>query len=159
MKNALFAGSFDPFTIGHEYIVNKALLLFDKIIIGIGDNSSKSCMLSLENREKIIKKGFYNNPKIEIVNYSGLTVDFCKKHNCNFILRGLRNSIDLEYEKNIAYTNKLLENGIETIFILSLPEHSFISSSIVREIVKYKGDLTGLLPANISSEEFYSLLY
>ena len=160
-RTAVFAGTFDPFTIAHEHIVNKAQHLFDKIIIAIGENSTKTCMLSTKKRKEIIEKVFNKNKnfaynKIEIKSYSGLTVDFCKQYNCRYILRGLRNSVDFEYEKTTAGINKLLNSNIETVFILSETEYSFISSSVVREIVRHNGDLTSFLPSNISTEEFYS---
>lgn len=150
---ALFPGSFDPFTIGHESVVKRALTLFDKIIIGIGDNNLKSTMLSIEKRIEIINKVFINEPKVEIKTYSGLTIDFCKKNNCNFILRGLRTSADFEFERAIGQTNKLLEKNIETVFILTLPEHTFISSSIVRDILKNKGELSHFLPSGILASD------
>lgn len=150
---AIFPGSFDPFTAGHESVVRRALPLFDKIIIGIGDNNSKKEFLSLEKRLAIIKKVFADEPKIDVKIYSGLTVDFCKNNNCKFILRGLRTSADFEFERAIGQTNKLLENKIETVFILTLPEHTFISSSIVRDIIKNKGDLSKFLPKGIDEKD------
>ncbi len=151
---AIFPGSFDPFTVGHESVLRRALPLFDKIIIGIGDNNSKSAFLSIEKRKNIIEKVFVDNPKIEVQIYSGLTVDFCKIMNCKYILRGLRTSADFEFERAIGQTNKLLDNDIETVFILTLPEHTFISSSIVRDIIKNNGDLSAFLPKGISRDDF-----
>jgi pantetheine-phosphate adenylyltransferase len=152
-KIALFPGSFDPFTVGHESVVRRALNLFDKIIIGIGDNNTKSSFISISKRISVIEKLFANDPKIQILTYSGLTVDFCKKNNCNFILRGLRTSADFEFERAIGQTNMLLDNEIETVFLLTLPEHSFISSSIVRDIFKNNGNLNGFLPEGICRED------
>jgi len=149
-KIALFPGSFDPFTIGHESVVRRAMPLFDKIIIGVGDNNSKSTLLDINKRIAIINKVFAGESNIEVKTYSGLTVDFCKKTNSNFILRGLRTSADFEFERAIGQTNKLLDENIETVFILTLPEHSFISSSIVRDIIKNKGNLLPFLPTGIS---------
>jgi pantetheine-phosphate adenylyltransferase len=151
---ALFPGSFDPFTVGHESVVKRALPLFDKIIIGIGDNNTKSGFVSMEKRVAIINKVFSGEPKVEVMTYTGLTVEFCKKNNCNFILRGLRTSADFEFERAIGHTNKLLDEYIETVFILTLPEHTFISSSIVRDIMKNKGNLKPFLPESISIEDF-----
>lgn len=152
-RNAIFPGSFDPFTVGHESVVKRALPLFDKIIIGVGNNIAKSTMLDLEKRIKIINKIFKSEPKIEVKAYSGLTVDFCKTNHCNYILRGLRTSSDFEFERAIGHTNKLLNENIETVFILTLPEHSFISSSIVRDIIKNKGDIKPFIPKCISPKD------
>lgn len=149
LRIALFPGSFDPFTVGHESVVKRALPIFDKIIIGVGDNISKSTFLNIEKRIKIIKKIFGDEPKIEVKAYSGLTVDFCQANNCGFILRGLRTSADFEFERAIGQTNKLLNESIETVFLLTLPEHTFISSSIVRDIIKNKGNLKPFLSDNI----------
>jgi pantetheine-phosphate adenylyltransferase len=156
-KFALFPGSFDPFTVGHESVVRRALPLFDKIIIGVGDNITKSTLLSIEKRILLIEKVFHNEPKIEIKAYSGLTVDFCKYNNCGFILRGLRTSADFEFERAIGQTNKLLENSIETVFLLTLPEHTFISSSIVRDIMKNNGNLQAFLPSGITQKDLENI--
>ncbi|MDR2010820.1 MAG: pantetheine-phosphate adenylyltransferase [Bacteroidales bacterium] len=150
---ALFPGSFDPFTVGHESVVKRALPLFDKIIIGVGDNSSKTTMMNIDKRIMLIGKVFSGEPDVEIRTYSGLTVDFCKKNNCNYILRGLRTSADFEFERAIGQANKLLENSIETVFLLTLPEHTFISSSIVRDIIKNEGDISHFLPSGITIED------
>jgi pantetheine-phosphate adenylyltransferase len=152
-RQAIFPGSFDPFTAGHESVVERALPLFDKIIIGVGDNISKSTMLNIETRISIIKKVFPDSDKIEVVPYSGLTVEFAKKNNCKYILRGLRTSADFEFERAIGQTNKLLNEDIETVFILTKPEHTFISSSIVRDVYKNNGDLTPFLPKGITKED------
>ncbi|HNQ69333.1 MAG TPA: pantetheine-phosphate adenylyltransferase [Bacteroidales bacterium] len=154
-RNAIFPGSFDPFTVGHESVIKRALPLFDKIIIGVGDNIAKSTMFDLNKRIQIINKIFQSEPKIEVKAYSGLTVDFCKKNNCNYILRGLRTSADFEFERAIGQTNKLLNDNIETVFILTLPEHTFISSSIVRDIIKNKGNLQQFIPECISPDELF----
>lgn len=153
-KVALFPGSFDPITVGHESIIRRALPMFDKIIVGVGINSEKSAMLSSEKRVELIKKVFADEPKVEVVTYSGLTVDFCKAHDISFILRGLRTSADFEFERAIGHANQLLDKNIETIFMLTLPEHTFISSSIVRDIAKHKGDISAFLPKAIGIEDF-----
>ncbi len=153
-RTAVFPGSFDPFTIGHESIVRRALGLFDNIIIAIGVNNKKLSFIDVEKRIKIIKKVFQDENRIEIKVYSGLTVDFCNLINCKYILRGLRTSADFEFERAIGQTNKLLNGGIETVFLLSLPQHTFISSSILRDVILNNGKLDGLLPSNISSEDF-----
>ncbi len=154
-NTAIFPGSFDPFTIGHESVVLRALPLFDKIIIGVGDNNSKSTLFSIDKRIEIINKIFFLEPKIEVKAYSGLTVDFCNNNNSKYILRGLRTSGDFEFERAIGQTNKMLQQEIETIFILTNPEHTFISSSIVRDILKHNGDLSKFLPKNITIQDLY----
>jgi len=148
MKTAIFPGSFDPFTIGHLSIVERALPFFEKIIIAIGDNYSKKPFFSIEERINNIKNIFADNPKIEIKSYTCLTVDFCKENNCSIIIRGLRNSFDFENERNIAEANKFLDNNIETFFMLALPEHSFISSSLVRDLLKHSKNVEKFLYNN-----------
>ena len=148
MKKAVFPGSFDPLTLGHCDIINKSLDLFDEIIIAIGENSDKKSMFSMDDRKKFIHDEFKNQEKLKILTYDGLTVNFCKKIDANFIVRGLRNPADFEFEKTIAQTNKKL-TGIETVFFLTSPETAYISSSIVREIINNKGDYTKLVPSSV----------
>lgn len=148
MKKAVFPGSFDPLTLGHCDIINKSLDLFDEIIIAIGENSDKKNMFSMDDRKKFIHDEFKNQQKLKILSYDGLTVNFCKKIDANFIVRGLRNPADFEFEKTIAQTNKKL-TGIETVFFLTSPETAYISSSIVREIINNKGDYTKLVPSSV----------
>ena len=148
MKKAVFPGSFDPLTLGHCDIINKILDLFDEIIIAIGENSDKKNMFSMDERKKFIHNEFKNQKKLKILSYDGLTVNFCKKIDANFIVRGLRNPADFEFEKTIAQTNKKL-TGIETVFFLTSPETAYISSSIVREIINNKGDYTKLVPSSV----------
>ena len=148
MRRALFPGSFDPLTNGHEDIIKRGLNLFDEIIIGIGVNSEKKYMFSSEKRIKFIKNLFKKNNKIIVTKYEGLTVDFCKSINANYILRGLRNPSDFQFEKAIAHTNKKI-SGIETVFLLTSAETSFISSGIVREIIMNKGDYKSLVPRTV----------
>ena len=148
MKKAVFPGSFDPLTLGHCDIINKSLDLFDEIIIAIGENSDKKNMFSIDDRKKFIHDEFKNQEKLKILTYDGLTVNFCKKIDANFIVRGLRNPADFEFEKTIAQTNKKL-TGIETVFFLTSPETAYISSSIVREIINNKGDYTKLVPSSV----------
>ena len=148
-KIAIFPGSFAPFSIGHQSIVDRALPLFDKIIIAIGINSEKNQYFSIEERLEWITVVYSINPKIEIKQYEGLTVDFCKKEKANYILRGLRDSNDFKFEKNIAQMNKELNANIETIFILTPPELSHISSSLIRDIIKNGGDVKKFVPKEI----------
>jgi pantetheine-phosphate adenylyltransferase len=148
-KIAIFPGSFSPFSVGHQSIVDKALPLFDKIIIAIGINSEKNQYFSIEERLKWITAVYSKNQKIEVKRYEGLTVDFCKKEKANYILRGLRDSHDFKLEKNIAQMNKELNTNIETIFIITPPELSHISSSLIREIIKNGGDVKKFVPKEI----------
>ena len=148
-KISIFPGSFSPFTVGHQSVVDRALPLFDKIIISIGINSEKNQYFSIEERLQWIKDVYGNNPKIEIKFYEGLTVNFCKKENANYILRGLRDSHDFKFEKGIAQMNKELNKEVETIFIITPPEISHISSSIIRDIIKNGGDVSKFIPKEI----------
>ena len=150
MKRAIFPGSFDPITNGHEDILLRALPLFDEIIIGVGFNSEKKFMFSLDERINFIKKTFKKYKKIKVKSYDGLTINYCKTIEANFILRGLRNPADFEFEKAIAHTNRKL-SGIETVFLLTSAKTSFVSSSIVREIIKNKGDYNELVPPSVLS--------
>ncbi len=145
MRRAVFPGSFDPLTLGHTDIINRALTLFDEIIIAIGNNTSKKYMFSLEQRVKFIEQTYAGEKKIQVDTYEGLTIEYCKKVNSAFILRGLRNPADFEFEKAIAHTNRKLSK-IETVFLLTSANTSYISSSIVRDVLRYKGDVTGLVP-------------
>ena len=151
---AIFPGSFDPFTVGHESIVNRALPLFDKIIIMIGYNSNKLSFFPLEKREKWINEVFKNEPRVEVKTHEGLTVDFCKQVNASYILRGLRTSADFEYERAIAQINKKMLPKIESIFLLTMPEHTPINSTIVRDIILHGGDASMFLPAALNMSEF-----
>lgn len=145
MKKAVFPGSFDPITIGHYDIIERGLKLFDEVILAIGVNSAKKYMFSLEQRLQFLEETFKNEPKITVMSYTGLTIDFCKEQNTDFILRGLRNPGDFEFEKAIAHTNRKL-SGIETVFLLTSSGKSFISSSIVREVIRNGGDCSELVP-------------
>ena len=149
-KIAVFPGSFSPFSIGHQSVIEKALPLFDKIIISIGINSEKDQYFSIQERMQWIESVYGDNEKIEIKRYEGLTVDFCKKEGANFILRGLRDSHDFKFEKNIAQMNKDLNPDIETIFIITPPELSHISSSLIRDIIKNGGDISKFIPKEIN---------
>ena len=148
MKIAVFPGSFDPITLGHLDIIERAVPLFDKLIIAIGQNSQKKYMFSLEKKMEFIKKSVAHFPNVEVESFEGLTIDYCRSKNVNFIIRGLRNPADFEFEKAIAQTNRLLthENKIETIFLLTSAGKSYISSSIVREIISFNGDYTLMVP-------------
>ena len=149
MKKAVFPGSFDPITLGHVDIIKRALPLFDEIIIAIGVNAKKNYMFTIEERIRFIQNTFFAEEKISVETYKGLTVDYCKSVNADFILRGLRNPADFEFEKAIAQTNRKL-SGIETVFLLTSTETSYMSSSIVRDIMRNGGDATSLIPSSVS---------
>ena len=148
MKRAVFPGSFDPVTIGHQDIIHRGLKVFDEIIIGIGENLDKKYMFSLEKRQKFIEESFKDEPKVRVITYTGLTIDLCAKENADFILRGLRNPADFEFEKAIAHTNRDLA-PIETVFLLTAAKTSYIASSIVRDVIRNNGDYTKLVPKSV----------
>ncbi|ESU18479.1 coaD protein [Flavobacterium cauense R2A-7] len=148
MRKAIFPGSFDPITLGHYDIIKRALPLFDEIVIAIGINAEKKYMFSLEDRKKFIEDSFKNEPKVSVVSYEGLTIDLCHKLDAQFILRGLRNPADFEFEKAIAHTNRQLSD-IETVFLLTAIDTSHISSSIVRDVIRNGGDYTILVPESV----------
>ena len=154
---AIFPGSFDPFTVGHESIVTRALPLFDKIIIAIGYNAEKKQFFPIEKRIQWIKEAFHHNPKIEVETFGGLTVEYCKKKNASFILRGLRTAADFEYERAIAQINKKMAYELESIFLLTTPEHTMITSTIVRDIIRHGGDASQFLPV-VNDPDAYKLV-
>ena len=145
MKKAIFPGSFDPITLGHYDIIKRSIPLFDEIIVAIGVNVEKKYMFSLDDRTRFIEEAFADEPKVSVVTYEGLTIDLCKKLKANFILRGLRNPADFEFEKAIAHTNRRLSK-IETVFLLTAANTSYISSSIVRDVIRNGGQYEMLVP-------------
>lgn len=146
MKIAVFPGSFDPITMGHVDIISRGVPLFDKIVVAVGRNANKKYMFSLEQRLNWIQETFKDQPKIETDTYTGLTVDYCKKIGAGFILRGLRNPADFEFEKAIAQTNRKLDSKLETVFLITSSGFSSTSSSIVRDIMSHNGDYTQFVP-------------
>lgn len=146
---ALFPGTFDPITIGHLNLIERAMHLFDEIVIGIGNNSSKSTLFTLEQREGWINEIFKHQPKVKVQAYEGLTVNFCEDINAQYILRGLRNMSDFDYEKNIAQMNKLVKPTIETIFLMCDPAYTPISSSVVRDLIRNGGDAAAYVPKEV----------
>ena len=153
-KIAVFPGSFDPFTVGHESIVLRAIHLFDKIVIGIGSNTSKAPLFTAEQRLEMISELFAGNPKIEAMYYDDLTTEFCKRVGARYMLRGLRTSSDFEYEKAIAQVNQVMLPEVESLFMLTLPEHAAINSSVVREIIRYGGDVSKFVPEGICFRKY-----
>ena len=149
---AVFPGSFDPITRGHESIIRRALPLFDKVIVAIGENSQKSSFFSLERRLAWLHRIFDSEPGIFITSYSGMTIDFCRRENAAFIIRGLRTATDFEFERSIGQMNKLMCPDIETVFLLCTPEFAPVSSSIVRDIIRNGGDASQFVPEGISIE-------
>jgi pantetheine-phosphate adenylyltransferase len=145
MRKAIFPGSFDPITLGHYDLIKRSIPLFDEIVVAIGINAEKKYMFSLEERKQFIEASFADEPTVSVVTYEGLTIDLCKKLNANFILRGLRNPADFEFEKAIAHTNRKLSK-IETVFLLTASKTSYISSSIVRDVIRNGGEYELLVP-------------
>jgi pantetheine-phosphate adenylyltransferase len=145
-KTALFPGSFDPITKGHESIVKRAIPLFDEIIIAIGENSEKIGFFSIEQRLKWIEQVFKNYPTVKVQKYNGLTVQYCKEINAKYILRGLRTAADFEFERSIGQMNRQIYKDIETVFLLTTPEFSALNSSIVRDIIRHGGNVKQFVP-------------
>lgn len=148
-KVAIFPGSFDPFTKGHEDIVLRGLTLFDEIIIAIGHNTNKSRYFDLDQMIEHIRSAFRDQSNIDVITYNELTASFAKKYNANYLLRGLRNTTDFEYENSIAQINKHLNKTLESVFLITSPQYAYISSSIIREVHKYGGDISEYLPYSL----------
>ncbi len=153
-KIAVFPGSFDPFTIGHEAIVRRALSLFDEIIIAVGANALKKSYYPLNARKEMISKVFQNEPRIRVDHYEGLTVDYCSKNGAGYLLRGLRTAADFEFERAIAQVNKAMASDVESVFLLTVPEHTPINSTIVRDIIRSGGDASRFVPAAINLKDY-----
>jgi len=153
-KIAVFPGSFDPFTVGHEDIVHRALSLFDKIIVAIGVNSTKQSLLSVEARLKMVNQVFQSCEQVSADFFEGLTVDYCRKVNATHMLRGIRTASDFEYEWAIAQINKKMLPSVESVFMLTTPDHTPVNSTIIREIIRYKGDASLFLPEGIDIKEY-----
>jgi pantetheine-phosphate adenylyltransferase len=148
-KIAVFAGSFDPITLGHINVIERAAHLFDEIIVGIGTNTTKNYMFSLDQRLEWTRHSTAHLHMVKVEVFNGLTIDFCKARNAQFLLRGIRNGGDFEYERSIAHMNKALEPSIETILMFTDPQYAFIHSTIIREIIRNKADVSSFLPAAV----------
>ncbi|HKK62355.1 MAG TPA: pantetheine-phosphate adenylyltransferase [Bacteroidales bacterium] len=153
-KKAIFPGSFDPFTIGHESIVRRAIGLFDNIIVAVGVNLGKAPLMTSEARVEMINEVFCNDPSVSVAFFEGLTVDFCKKVNANYMLRGIRTAADFEYERAIAQVNKKMLPNVESIFLLTNPEHTPVNSTIIRDIIRNRGDASQFLPEGIDINKY-----
>jgi pantetheine-phosphate adenylyltransferase len=151
---AVFPGSFDPFTIGHEAIVIRALSLFDEIIIAVGANALKKSYYSLATRKAMISRVFINESRVKVDHYEGLTVDYCERNGAKYILRGLRTSADFEFERAIAQVNRAMVSDIESVFLLTVPEHTPVNSTIVRDIIRSGGDASKFVPASINLKDY-----
>ena len=155
-KTAVFPGSFDPFTVGHEALVRRALMLFDKVIIAVGENSDKKNLFTIENRMKMISKVFEGEGKVVVTKFRGLTVDFCRKNNASYILRGLRTSADFEYERAMGQMNRKMAPEIDTVFLLTSTEHTPVNSTIVRDVIVNGGDASMFVPSVINISDYLS---
>ena len=153
-KIAVFPGSFDPFTVGHESVVKRALPLFDTIIIAVGTNTTKQSFFTLEQRMQMIGDVFNGEPRVVIDRYKGLTVDYCKARGATYLLRGLRTSADFEFERAIAQLNKSMYPEVESVFLLTLPEHTPVNSTIVRDIIRHGGDAKKFIPEKIDLKKY-----
>ncbi|HNT92983.1 MAG TPA: pantetheine-phosphate adenylyltransferase [Bacteroidales bacterium] len=153
-KIAVFPGSFDPFTIGHESIVMRALPLFDRVIIAVGENAEKKNLFSIEMRLKMISRVFEGESRVEVERFSGLTVEFCRSHNARYIVRGLRTAADFEYERAMGHMNWKMAPEIDTVFLLTSTEHTPVNSTIVRDIIKHGGDVSMFVPASIRISDY-----
>ncbi len=154
-KVAIFPGSFDPFTKGHESVVVRSFPIFDKVIIAIGNNSSKTGFFTIDERIKLIESVFKNEPKVAIQSYDGLTVDFCREIGAQFMLRGIRTAADFEYERAIAQMNKSMLPEVESVILLTTPELTPVNSTIVRDILRYGGNVSQFLPDKMDVESVF----
>lgn len=153
-RTAVFPGSFDPFTVGHEALVKRALPLFDKVIIAVGENAEKKNLFSIEMRLKMISMVFENESKVEVTRFTGLTVDFCKRYNASYIVRGLRTAADFEYERALGQMNRKMAPEIDTVLLFTSTEHTPVNSTIVRDIIKHGGDASPFVPATIKISDY-----
>lgn len=153
-KTAVFPGSFDPFTIGHEALVTRALMLFDKVIIAVGENAEKKNLFTIENRMKMISKVFEGESRVVVTRFHGLTVEFCRRNKAGYILRGLRTAADFEYERAMGHMNRKMAPEIDTVFLLTSTEHTPINSTIVRDVIVNGGDASMFVPSVINIADY-----
>ncbi len=153
-KVAIFPGSFDPITVGHESIVYRSLSLFDKVIVAIGFNTNKKAFFSIDKRVAMIRQVFASEPRVEVISYDGLTVDLCNKLGVKYIVRGLRTSADFEFERAIAQVNRLMYPDIESVFMLTAPQHTPVNSTIIRDILLHNGDPGQFIPSSINIKDY-----
>jgi len=153
-KIAIFPGSFDPFTVGHESIVRRSMGLFDRIIVAVGVHSGKTALMTVEARVRMINDIFRNDDSVSCESYEGLTVDYCKKVNAGYMLRGIRTAADFEYERAIAQINKKMLPEVESVFLLTNPEHTPVNSTIIRDIIRNRGNASQFLPKGIDIEKY-----
>jgi pantetheine-phosphate adenylyltransferase len=150
MKIAIFPGSFDPITVGHIDLIERSVQLFDKIIVAVGENNQKNYLFTLQQRKLWLDKVFANHDKVAVESYNGLTADFAKERKAHYLIRGLRNASDFDYEKTISQLNNIIGKGLETVFFIAKPKLGHISSTIVREIIKGKGDVSEFVPQEVN---------
>lgn len=154
MKVALFPGSFDPFTVGHQALVSEGLRFLDKVVVAVGENPDKRGLLTAEGRKRLIEDLYKDEPRVEVVSYHGLTGDYCREHEIKFILRGMRNTVDFDYERNMMQINQRLYPEITTVLLFTPSEYVAVSSSVIREILSFGGDVSQFMPAGIDLKEY-----
>ena len=154
MKTALFPGSFDPFTVGHQALVSEGLRFFDRVIVAVGENPDKRGLLTTENRKRLIEDLYREEPRVEVVSYSGLTGNYCREHEIKFILRGMRNTVDFDFERNMMQINQRLYPEITTVLLFTPSEYVAVSSSVIREILSFGGDVAQFMPEGVKIENY-----
>lgn len=154
MKTALFPGSFDPFTVGHQALVSEGLRFFDKVVVAVGENPEKRGLLTTENRKRLIEDFYRDEPRVEVVSYSGLTGNYCREHELKFILRGMRNTVDFDFERNMMQINQRLYPEITTVLLFTPSEYVAVSSSVIREILSFGGDVAQFMPAGVDIKDY-----
>ncbi|MBP3382381.1 MAG: pantetheine-phosphate adenylyltransferase [Tidjanibacter sp.] len=154
MKTALFPGSFDPFTVGHQALVSEGLRFFDKVVVAVGENPEKRGLLTTANRKRLIEDLYRDEPRVEVVSYSGLTGNYCREHELKFILRGMRNTVDFDFERNMMQINQRLYPEITTVLLFTPSEYVAVSSSVIREILSFGGDVAQFMPAGVDIKDY-----
>ena len=154
MKVALFPGSFDPFTVGHQALVSEGLRFFDKVVVAVGENPEKRGLLTTENRKRLIEDLYRDEPRVEVVSYSGLTGNYCREHELKFILRGMRNTVDFDFERNMMQINQRLYPEITTVLLFTPSEYVAVSSSVIREILSFGGDVAQFMPEGVDIKDY-----